>query len=70
MQVINLTNLQDKLFTAVKARLEAHTWYAGIYVGCIPSDDEISADFEAAVEKVCRFTEQQDNPEFSIMEAA
>lgn len=71
MQVVQLSELQERVLSAAIERLRDQPWYSGICVTSFPSDEVISQNFDDAVAQVCDWTESWDNPDiFKQGEAA
>lgn len=59
-----LTELQEKVTTAAKERLKNYKWFRGVCIDELPSDKQISEDFDGAVTDVTMSTAMWDANDF------
>ena len=60
----NLSELQLKVFEAVVEWGADKKWFRGVSMDDFPSDQEITEDFDGAVQQVCMNTAYYDAPDF------
>ena len=58
---MELTPHQARLIEEVRRRLKRESWFRGVCLDHLPSDDEIACDFEGCVEGLIVETEMWDN---------
>lgn len=59
-----LTELQHKVFDAARASIKDKPWFRGVCLDRFPSDGQITADFQGAVDSVTMKTAMWDDPNF------